>query len=154
MERELSILRFGDADLDEKYNGHLFPIFTFIVPSLQVTYNITCFTAFDTMENELKVYETGKGVYKCSVNIYTLDDFERSVMTDLLILDHIIHDAKKYTLDFVGTRLDECRDHIVKHPTKFGVKYPTIKYLIKKLDKIKNDPPIILDECYVRRGFR
>lgn len=154
MEKELSILRFGDADLDGKYSWHLFPIYTFIVPSLQVTHNITCFTAFNMLENELGIWEARQGVYKCNVGIYTLDSFDTSVMTDMLILSHIIQDAKKHTLDFVGTRLDECRDYIVKHPTEFGTKYPTIKYLIKKLDRIKNDPPIILDECYVRRGFR
>lgn len=154
MEKELSILRFGDNGLDLKYNGYLFPIFTFIMPSLQVTHNITCFTAFSMLDNEFRVWEAREGVYNCRVNIYILDDFERSVMTDLLILDHIIHDAKKYTLDIISTRLDECKDYIVKHPTEFASKYPKIKYLLRKLDKIKNDPPIKLDECYVRRGFR
>jgi len=154
MEKELNILRFGDSGLDLKYNGYLFPIFIFAIPSLQVTHNITCFTAFYTLENEFRVWEAENRVYNCSVNIYTLDDFERSVMTDKLILDHIIHDAKKYTLDFISTRLDECKSYITNHPTEFASKYPKIKYLLRKLDKVKKDPPIKLDECYVRRGFR
>lgn len=154
MEKELSILRFGNNGLDLKYNGYLFPIFTFIVPSLQVTHNITYFTAFNILENEFKVWEAEESVYYCSVNIYTLDSFDTSVMTDKLILGNIIHDARKYTLDFISTRLDECKSYITNHPTEFASKHPTIKYLLRKLDKIKKDPPIKLDECYVRKGFR
>lgn len=151
MGREISILRFSDDKLDNEYydNGYLFPIFTSIVPDIQVNYNITYFTAFDTMNNELKVWEADKGVYKCRVNIYTLHDFDISVMTDKLILGHIIADAREYTLNFVSQRLDDCRDYIVKHPTEFGTKHPTIEYLLKKLDRIKKDPVISIDECYV-----
>lgn len=151
MGREISILRFSDDKLDNEYydNGYLFPIFTSIVPDIQVNYNITYFTVFDTLNNELKVWEADKGVYKCRVNIYTLHDFDISVMTDKLILGHIIADAREYTLNFVSQRLDDCRDYIVKHPTEFGTKYPTIEYLLKKLDRIKKDPVISIDECYV-----
>lgn len=149
MEREISILRFSDDKLDNKYNGYLFPIFTSIVPDIQVNYNITYFTAFDTLNNELKVWEAKKGVYKCSVNIYSLYGFDISIMTDMLILGHIISDAREYTLDFVNQRLDDCKDYIVKHPTEFGSKYPTIEYLLKKLDRIKRDPVISLEDCYV-----
>jgi len=149
MEREISILRFSDDKLDNKYNGYLFPIFTSIVPDIQVNYNITYFTAFDTLNNELKVWEAKKGVYKCSVNIYSLHGFDISIMTDMLILGHIIADAREYTLDFVNQRLDDCKDYIVKHPTEFGSKYPTIEYLLKKLDRIKRDPVISLEDCYV-----
>lgn len=156
MVKEISILRFSDDKLDNEYydNGYLFPIFTSIVPDIQVNYNITYFTVFDTLNNELKIWEAEKGVYKCSVNIYSLHDFDISVMTDRLILGHIIADAREYTLDFVNQRLDDCKDYIVKHPTEFGSKYPTIEYLLKKLDRIKKDPVINIDECYVRRGFR
>lgn len=156
MVKEISILRFGDDKLDNEYydNGYLFPIFTSIVPDIQVNYNITYFTAFDTLNNELKVWEAEKGVYKCSVSIYSLHEFDISVMTDRLILGHIIADARECTLNFVSQRLDDCRDYIVKHPTEFGTKYPTIEYLLKKLDRIKKDPVINIDECYVRRGFR
>ena len=156
MVKEISILRFSDDKLDNEYydNGYLFPIFTSIVPDIQVNYNITYFTAFDTLNNELKVWKADKDVYKCRVNIYTLHEFDVSVMTDKLILGHIIADAREYTLDFVNQRLDDCRDYIVKHPTEFGTKYPTIEYLLKKLDRIKKDPVINIDECYVRRGFR
>ena len=70
-------------------------------------------------------------------------------MTDRLILGHIIADAREYTLDFINQRLDDCKDYIVKHPTKFGTKYPTIEYLLKKLDRIKKDPVISIEECYV-----
>lgn len=151
MEKEISILRFSDDKLDNEYydNGYLFPIFTSIVPDIQVNYNITYFTAFDTLNNELKVWEANKDVYKCRVNIYTLHGFDVSVMTDKLILGHIIADAREYTLNFVSQRLDDCRDYIVKHPTEFGTKYPTIEYLLKKLDRIKKDPVISIDECYV-----
>lgn len=149
MEKEISILRFSDDKLDNKYNGYLFPIFTSIVPDIQVNYNITYFTAFDTLNNELKVWEANKDVYKCSVNIYSLHGFDVSVMTDRLILGHIIADAREYTLNFVSQRLDDCKDYIVKHPTEFGTKYPTIEYLLKKLDRIKKDPVISIDECYV-----
>lgn len=149
MEKEISILRFSDNKLDNKYNGYLFPIFTSIVPDIQINYNITHFTVFDTLNNELKIWEAKEGVYKCSVNIYTLHEFDISVMTDRLILGHIIADAREYTLNFVSQRLDDCRDYIVKHPTEFGFKYPTIEYLLKKLDRIKKDPVISIDECYV-----
>lgn len=151
MEKEISILRFSDDKLDNEYydNGYLFPIFTSIVPDIQVNYNITYFTVFDTLNNELKVWEADKGVYKCRVNIYTLHEFDISVMTDRLILGHIIADAREYTLNFVSQRLDDCRDYIVKHPTEFGTKYPTIEYLLKKLDRIKKDPVIKLEDCYV-----
>lgn len=151
MEKEISILRFSDDKLDNEYydNGYLFLIFTSIVPDIQVNYNITYFTVFDTLNNELKIWKADKGVYKCSVNIYTLHGFDVSVMTDKLILDHIIADAREYTLDFVNQRLDDCRDYIVKHPTEFGFKYPTIEYLLKKLDRIKKDPIICLEKCYV-----
>lgn len=151
MGREISILRFSDDKLDNEYydNGYIFPIFTSIVPDIQVNYNITYFTVFDTLNNELKVWEARKGVYKCSVNIYTLDEFDICVMTDRLILGHIIADAREYTLNFVNQRLDDCRDYIVKHPTEFGTKYPTIEYLLKKLDRIKKDPVIKLEDCYV-----
>lgn len=151
MGREISILRFSDDKLDNEYydNGYIFPIFTSIVPDIQVNYNITYFTVFDTLDNELKIWEADKGVYKCRVNIYTLHDFDISVMTDKLILGHIIADAREYTLNFVSQRLDDCRDYIVKHPTEFGTKYPTIEYLLKKLDRIKKDPVISIDECYV-----
>lgn len=156
MVKEISILRFSDDKLDNEYydNGYLFPIFTSIVPDIQVNYNITYFTVFDTLNNELEIWEAEKGVYKCSVNIYSLHEFDISVMTDKLILGHIIADAREYTLNFVSQRLDDCRDYIVKHPTEFGTKYPTIEYLLKKLDRIKKYPVISIDECYVRRGFR
>lgn len=151
MGREISILRFSDDKLDNEYydNGYLFPIFTSIVPDIQVNYNITYFTVFDTLNNELEIWEAEKGVYKCSVNIYSLHEFDISVMTDRLILGHIIADAREYTLDFVNQRLDDCKDYIVKHPTEFGTKYPTIEYLLKKLDRIKKDPVIKLEDCYV-----
>lgn len=149
MEKEISILRFSDNKLDNKYNGYLFPIFTSIVPDIQINYNLTHFTVFDTLNNELKIWEAKKGVYKCSVNIYLLHEFDISVMTDRLILNHIIADAKEYTFNFINERLDNCKDYIVKHPTEFGFKYPAIEYLLKKLDRIKRDPVISLEECYV-----
>lgn len=149
MVKEISILRFSDDKLDNKYNGYLFPIFTSIVSDIQVNYNITYFTVFDTLNNELKIWEAKKGVYKCSVNIYSLHEFDICVMTDRLILDHIIADAREYTLNFINERLDNCKDYIVKHPTEFGSKYPTIEYLLKKLDRIKKDPVISIDEYYV-----
>lgn len=149
MVKELSILRFSDYKIDNEFNGHLFPIFISIVPDVQVSRNITYFTVFDTLNNELKIWEAKEGVYKCSINIYSLHGFDISVMTDRLILGHIITDAKEYTLNFINQRLDECKDYIVKHPTEFGIKYPTIKYLLKKLDRIKKDPVIKLEDCYV-----
>ena len=59
MVKEISILRFSDDKLDNEYynNGYLFPIFTSIVPDIQVNYNITYFTVFDTLDNELKIWE-------------------------------------------------------------------------------------------------
>lgn len=43
MVKEISILRFSDDKLGNEYynNGYLFPIFTSIVPDIQVNYNIT-----------------------------------------------------------------------------------------------------------------